>query len=128
MFAICQVQGMWMVAKDNLRKKTQQWKAKGKLELLQVIDQCHAAFSVLCWSDKLCGFSPNAEEDLESLALYTSDKWLKGAYANQMLNLLQTNLVSLQILIGIIGLQWFLTFERERYGLGTHLAGWREHM
>jgi hypothetical protein len=34
----------------------------------------------------------NSEEDLESLALYTLDKWLHGAHANQMLDLLQRHL------------------------------------
>ncbi|KAF8800180.1 hypothetical protein BYT27DRAFT_7007350, partial [Phlegmacium glaucopus] len=92
MFAIRQIRNTWMGAEDNLRKKSHQWKAKGKSESLRIIDQCLAALSVLCWSDKLCGFSSNAEEDLESLTLYTSDKWLKGAHANQMLDLLQRDL------------------------------------
>jgi len=92
MFAVRQACDTWMVAEDNLCKMSHWWKAKGKSESLQVIDQCHAALSVLCWGDKLCGFSPNAEEDIESLALYISDKWLKGAHANQMVDILQRDL------------------------------------
>ena len=92
MFTIRQARNMWMVAEDDLRKKSQMWKAKGKSESLRIIDQCLAALSVLRWSDKLRGFSSNSEEDLESLALYTSDKWLHGAHANQMLDLLQRHL------------------------------------
>jgi hypothetical protein len=92
MFTICQARNMWMVAEDDLRKKSQMWKVKGKSESLRIIDQCLAALLVLRWSDKLHGFSLNSEEDLESLALYTSDKWLHGAHANQMLDLLQRHL------------------------------------
>ena len=73
---------MWMVTKGNLHKMFQLWKAKGKLESLQVIDQCHAAMLVLHGVDKLCGFNSNAKEDIELLALYISDKWLTGAHAN----------------------------------------------
>lgn len=76
-----------MVAEDD--KKSQMWKAKGKLESLHIVDQCLAALLVLCWSNKLHGFSLNSKEDLELLALYTLNKWLHGVHANQMLDLLQ---------------------------------------
>ena len=61
-------------------------------EGVNVVNQIFDMLAIVQWSTKLCGFSANAAEGLDSLAYYASSKWLTGDHANQMLDLLRKSL------------------------------------
>ena len=79
----------WRKGEVYLRDCLQIWRKTKNTEGVNVVNQIFDMLAIVQWSAKLCGFSANAAEGLDSLAYYASSKWLTGNHANQMLDLLQ---------------------------------------
>jgi len=89
-FEVRLAQGAWVRAEKNLHELSRKWAAKGKKESADIVDQIFNALGVLQWGHDLRGFSSNGTENVEALTAYTSNTWLKGEHAGQMLDLLKT--------------------------------------
>jgi len=89
-FEVRLTQGAWARAEQNLHALSRRWGAKGKKESAQVVDRVFNALAVLQWGRDLWGFSSNGTDNLSILTAYTSNTWLKGEHAGQMLDLLKT--------------------------------------
>jgi hypothetical protein len=71
-------------------------------------------FAVLQWGRDLRGFSSNGTDNLSILTAYTSNTWLKGEHAGQMLDLLKTKLrLERQSAVEIVS-TWF--YEKIKLG------------
>lgn len=109
------VQGAWVRAEKNLRELSRKWAAKGKKESADVVDQVFNALGVLQWGHDLRGFSANGTDNLETLTAYTSNTWLKGEHAGQMLDLLKTK-VQLEYQSAVeIASTWFYEKIKQAY-------------
>lgn len=89
-FDVRLAQGAWVRAEQNLHELSRKWAAKGKKESANLVEQVFDSLAVLQWGQDLCGFSSNGTDNLEILTAYTSNTWLKGEHAGQMLDLLKT--------------------------------------
>jgi hypothetical protein len=106
-FDVREVRDTWLAAEDRLRDRMRRYKAKGKSDSIRIVEQIFDALSVLQWGHKLSGFSPSATEPVVCLTVYTSQDWLKGEHANQMLDILATDLRRARKSSVQIGDTWF---------------------
>jgi Ulp1 family protease catalytic subunit len=90
--SVREIRDSWRKSEVYVRGCVQKWRKTNNTEGLLVVNQILDALAIVQWSEKLCGFSSNAEESLHSLTYYASSKWLRGDHANQMLDLLRKNL------------------------------------
>jgi hypothetical protein len=113
-FEIRAVHNRWLDAEHHLRELERRYRAKSKPGSVEVVNQVYDALSVLRWDHNLAGFGPSAKDTLGALTSWISNDWLKGEHANQMLELLQTDLRRARKTSVQIGLTWF--FEKVRQG------------
>jgi hypothetical protein len=90
--SIREIRDAWRKGERYLQERLVSWKRAKNQEGIKIVNQIFDALAILRWSDKLCGFSANAVEGLDSLTYYTSNKWLAGEHVNQMLDLLRLSL------------------------------------
>jgi hypothetical protein len=90
--SVREIRDGWRKGEVYLRDCSQRWRKNKSTEGVNIINQIFDALAIVRWSDKLCGFSSNAAEGLDSLTYYASCKWLTGDHANQMLDLLRKDL------------------------------------
>jgi hypothetical protein len=90
--SVREIRDGWRKGEVYLRDCLQKWRKNKNTEGVNVVNQIFDVLAIIQWSDKLCGFSANAAEGLDSLTYYASTKWLTGDHANQMLDLLRKNL------------------------------------
>ena len=90
--SVREIRDSWRKGEVYLRDCFQRWRKNKNTEGVNVVNQIFDVLTIVQWSDKLCGFSTNAAEDLDSLTYYASCKWLTGDHANQMLDLLRKTL------------------------------------
>ena len=115
-FVVRLAQGAWARAEQNLHGLSQKWAAKGKKESTHIVDWVFNALAVLQWGQDLCGFSSNSTDNLKILTAYTSNTWLKGEHAGQMLDLLKTKVQTERQLASAVEIAstWF--YEKIKLG------------
>ncbi|KIM34883.1 hypothetical protein M413DRAFT_39425, partial [Hebeloma cylindrosporum] len=81
----------------------------------QIVDQAFNALGALQWGHDLRGFSSNGSDNLDILTAYTSNTWLKGEHAGQMLDLLKTKVQLERRSTVQIGSTWFYEKIKQAY-------------
>jgi len=107
---IRKIRDAWLLAEDYLVERSLAWKGKGNQEGVDIVNKIFNSLSVIPWSDKLHGFTKDAGDDLFTISLFASTRWIKDEQANQMLDLLRKEIRRTRIQSVEIQSTWF--FEK----------------